>query len=265
MLPPRTRRTRLSLLVPALSALGCASCISTSGPPTIDAKAELADRYVFRGVPRVETMVLQGWTSMGLPLENQATASMSWWGNLNLADDDSSAAFAGHFGGKFTEIDVTPEYAWNHSDWSFAVGLTSYSFPQHSADTSELYVSASLDALGVSPNVTAYLDIDEVDGMYVVGSVSRAFRLSEKVQALAAGSVAFSDSDHSRAAYGTGESGLADVISLLEISYERDAVSSWSLSFSNSTMAWGAFDDDVEDLGYRADSFTVAVGAIWRF
>ncbi len=244
---------------------GVSACSATSGPPAVDAKIELADRYIFRGVPRVEAAVLQGWTSVALPLESEATASFSWWGNLNLEEGESGGVLAAGDQGQFSEVDVSPEYAWSSGDWSLATGLTSYAFPGQAGGTAELYASASVFALGVSPNVTAYYDIDEVQGLYLTGSVSRVWTLSERLQALVAGSLGFADKKQGRALYASSRSGLADLTSLLQISYAMDTASSWFLRFSSSTLAWGEFEDSVENQGLDPDSFTIALGASWSF
>ena len=91
------------------------------------------------------------------------------WGNYELTDVNDYGPPHGDGKNKFTEIDLTAEYAFSWENFSFPVGIIHYLFPNTSAEaTTEIYAGASYDWV-VTPSLTVYQDIDEAHGQYVPG------------------------------------------------------------------------------------------------
>lgn len=129
-------------------------------------------KYVWRGILFVDDPVLQ-------PSVNVSKGGFTFnvWGNYELTDVNDYGAPYGDGKNKFTEIDLTAEYAFSWGDFSFPVGIIHYLFPNTpAAATTEIYAGASYDWV-VSPGLTVYQDIDEAHGQYVLASASYSLGL----------------------------------------------------------------------------------------
>ncbi len=132
--------------------------------------AAVNNKYIWRGQLLNDDFVFQ--PSIGLSYGG-LTASL--WGNLDVTDYHDNS-------GEFTEYDWTIGYADAVPGIDFlkySVGAIYYYFPSVSndADTVELYAGLGLD-MPLSPTVTVYRDVDEIDGTYA------AFSLSHSVEKL---------------------------------------------------------------------------------
>lgn len=169
---------RLSLLEPVvLSAPEEAAPAAEAAPaetstedwlvwPSVSVDASFYNKYVWRGIlltdgPVFEPSITVEWNGF----------SVNVWGNLDLDDVNGLE-------GEFNEVDWTVGY--EHEivgPLSGSVGMIVYEFPNTAfATTAEAYVGLSLD-VPLSPSLTAYFDVDETDGVYVLASVGHSFEL----------------------------------------------------------------------------------------
>jgi hypothetical protein len=130
------------------------------------------------------------------------------WGNYEPTDE------TGHQN-KFTEIDLTAEYAFELDKFTIQTGVIHYAFPNTEApDTTEIYAGLGYDWI-VSPQLTVYYDMDEAHGFYVNLGAGYSLELPPESDAasvsleLAAG-VGYSTSDYNRFYYGVDESAWSD-------------------------------------------------------
>jgi len=190
--------------------------------------ATVNSKYVWRGINLVDSLVFQ-------PAVTVAYGGWSFnvWGNMETYN-------ANHYGSHgqatndFTEVDLTLEHAWECGDWTFALGVIHYIFPNTGFNnTTEVYGSVGYDC-PLEPTVTVYQDIDEVHGTYVTLAVGHTF---EEVCKPTAGtsmdiaistSVGWGSSDHNQGYYATGDSGLADLTT--SVGFPVDLGKGWSLT-----------------------------------
>lgn len=123
-------------------------------------------KYVWRGQLLNDDFVFQPSAGIGY---GGLTASL--WGNLDLTDYHDNS-------GEFTEYDWTVGYADTVPGvdcLKYSIGAIYYYFPSVSndADTVEIYAGLGLD-MPLSPTVTVYRDVDEIDGTYVAFSLSHS-------------------------------------------------------------------------------------------
>lgn len=144
---------------------------------TTSLSAAFNSKYVWRGQLLNDDFVFQ--PSVGL---GYGGLSASLWGNLDMTDYHDNS-------GEFTEYDWTVGYADTVPGVDFlkySVGAIYYYFPSvgNDADTVELYAGLGLD-MPLSPTVTVYRDVDEIDGTYVAFSISHSveklFELSPEI------------------------------------------------------------------------------------
>ena len=116
--------------------------------------------------------VVQG--GMDIALEN---ITLSYWGNMQLVDNDRD----GLNSGDVTESDLVIDYSTDLNDMlSLSVGNILYDVDGFYT-TNELYVSLGLATI-LEPAVTVYYDYDEckADGLFATLSVGHGIDLSDK-------------------------------------------------------------------------------------
>lgn len=133
---------------------------------SVNLSASFNSKYIWRGQLLNDDFVFQ--PLVGL---SYGGLSASLWGNLDMTDYHDNS-------GEFTEYDWTIGYADTVPGIDFltySLGVIYYYFPSASndADTTEIYAGLGLDML-LSPTVTVYRDVDEIDGTYVAFSVSHS-------------------------------------------------------------------------------------------
>jgi len=133
---------------------------------TTNLSACFNSKYIWRGQLLNDDFVFQPTVGVGY-----GGLSASLWGNLDMTDYHDNS-------GEFTEYDWTVGYADivpGVDFLNYSVGVIYYYFPSvpGDLDTVELYAGLGLD-MPLSPTVTVYRDIDEIDGTYVAFSVSHS-------------------------------------------------------------------------------------------
>ncbi|MEN8148469.1 MAG: hypothetical protein ABFS86_01525 [Planctomycetota bacterium] len=220
----------------------------------VEVEAAVYSKYVWRGLVMVDDGVLQ------------ANVDIMWrgftftgWGNVDLTDENDKK-------GEFSELDVIVDYEIDAGPLDLHVGAIGYFFPDAGGDTTELYVSAGLDVL-LSPTLTIYRDIDEVDGWYLSLSGSYSFgglfQLTEKVglSPELTASVGWADSGYNSDYYRHGDNGLAD----LTVGF----VVPWSVLDTATVFAgaWASMllDRTARDRSRNADNFWIGIGGSLKF
>jgi len=197
----------LTLALALMAGSLAAGAAAEEGDWALALDAAYQGKYVWRGVNLVDDPVVQ--PSVGL--SHKSGLSGSIWGNLETTDYNGNS-------GEFTELDYTVDYSWTWEKLALAAGAIYYDFPNTGADsTTELYASAGLDVL-LSPTLTVYRDVDEVEGTYV--SLGASYSSAESIEPVP-GIVASADfsaaighgsSSHNDAYYGHDGVGLTDLL-----------------------------------------------------
>lgn len=163
------RESKIVICV-VLAMLGSAAVGSAQSDVSVGVTADFFSKYVWRGINVVDDWVFQPGASVGY---KGLTGSI--WGNLEMTDE------TGH-SGEFTEVDYTIDYSGQITDViGFSVGAIYYDFPNTGLDgTTELYWGFAFDVL-LSPSITVYHDVDEVDGTYASVGIGHSLTLPESV------------------------------------------------------------------------------------
>lgn len=259
-------RLHIGRVVAIAGLLGLASCASVAGPPQSSANLVYGSAYVFRGVPQVDAGVFQPDFSTGIAFDDGSSASLAFWGNMDLESDNGDAVFGGGNSGSFTEIDVVPEYAWTMGDIAGAVGLVNYSFPNSTgASTTEAYASIGGSMMGLDAGLTAYYDIEEVEGLYVSGSLAKSFEVGENLGLDVGAALGYVDDDQGAAYFGAAESGLADLMLSASLGYAVDEHMSLSLGVHASSIISSDLEEAVDMAGIETDNVWFTFGVGWSY
>ena len=184
-------------------------------------------KYVWRGINLVDAPVLQPSAAV-----SYGGWSFAVWGNMETVNANNYGSH-GNANGKFTEVDLTLEYAWDYGDWSFAVGIIHYIFPNTGFKaTTEVYGSVGYGCL-LEPTITIYQDIDQSHGTYITFGLSHTFEEVWKptentsMDVEIGGTVGWGSSSNNAFYYGAGNSGLTDFTTSL--GFPVDLGKGWSL------------------------------------
>lgn len=136
----------------------------------VDATATYTSKYIWRGIMQLNDPALQ--PSLNI---NKGGFTFNVWGSYDLTGKNNHK-------NKFTEIDLTAEYAFTFGDFSFPVGIISYQFPNTTfASTNELYAGVSYNWI-VTPTLKVYQDVDQTHGQYVNLSLAYNYELPQVVK-----------------------------------------------------------------------------------
>ena len=195
-------------------------------------------KYVWRGSVLAEDAVFQPSLSGGM-----GNLSVNLWGNANIAGDDVVK--------QMSEWDYTVDYSSAVGAIGYSVGFIGYTFPNSGLPaTTEIYVGASYDTI-LSPSVTAYYDLDDVEGLYVSLGAGYSIPVAEITSIDISGSLGFGDEKMNQFLYGSGDSGtgLADVLVGVSASFGIGECYSITPSVSLSSI----LDSDGQDVYDAAD------------
>ena len=147
----------LLLLVPATGL--------AVGPLDLNAEVGCYGHYLWRGMTLTDGAVVQPELSAEV-----AGFGLNLWGNLNAQDPAGNHSF--------NEYDVTVSYGVGLPVASLDLGVIYYALPNASdANTAEAFATASA-SLPLSPSLSVYRDVDQIDGWYWEAGVSRGMTLA---------------------------------------------------------------------------------------
>lgn len=135
------------------------------GPLDLSAEVACYGHYMWRGMTLTDGAVVQPEVAAEV-----AGFGLSLWGNVN-ADDPAGD-------NSLNEVDVTVSYGLGLPVASLDLGVVYYSLPDASEqNTAEAFATASA-GVALSPTLSVYRDVDQVDGWYWEAGLSHAVALS---------------------------------------------------------------------------------------
>ena len=167
-----------------------------AGSVEVSADIGLYSSYLWRGFTLNSDPVMQ----QGFTVATEYGVSLGFWSSIDLQLPDAKG---GDDDGDADEVDLWIDYSRDFEDVpnlgtvSGSVGLTYYTFPSRTViggfgggggRTAELYVSASVADMFLSPSVALYLDYDDEGdadsdpsskGIYLAGSVSHSLPVTD--------------------------------------------------------------------------------------
>ncbi len=192
----------ISLLVTAVTFVGSpaiAADIST------DVTFDFFSKYIWRGQNLNDDPVFQ-------PAVTFAYGNLSGgvWANMDMTSYTGNS-------GEFTEYDYWIDYSDDLAEGiSYSVGGIYYDLPSGEA-TQEVYAGLSFD-LPLSPSVTLYYDVDEIQGAYTQFSLGHTI---EKFQTFSSdcycdlvfgASLGYGSSSYNEGYFDVGDSGFNDLV-----------------------------------------------------
>jgi hypothetical protein len=203
---------------PAPAATASASSTSTTTTTTTEPAA--AEEESMWPTVSLDTTFVSKYVWRGLVLTDgptwQPSATVAWkgltlnvWGNLDLDDVNNLA-------GEFNEVDYTITY--EHEivgPLSGKIGFITYDFPNTAFHTTTEFMAGLTLDVPLSPSLTAFFDIDETDGVYLLAEIGHSFelpKLAENITAsldLKAG-LGWGSAKNNTFYYGTAHSGPTD-------------------------------------------------------
>ncbi len=131
-------------------------------------------KYIWRGQNLQDDGAVQPSISF-----SYGSLSGTIWGSIDLTNGrDVDGDGRRDNAGELTEVDYSLDWTASLGDLeglAYSLGVINYTFPNTPFDdTTEAYVGLSLDVF-LQPSVTAYHDVDDVDGTYVSFGLSHSF------------------------------------------------------------------------------------------
>lgn len=194
-------------LVVVLALVGFSSIAIAEESVGLDLSADFMSKYIWRGQNLNDDYAFQPGATV-----SYLGFSAGIWGSLDMTDYGDNE-------GEFTEVDYSLGYSTavpGIDGLSFAVGVVNYHFPSVVGDTTEIYWGFAAD-LPLSPSITVYHDIDEVDGTYISFGLGHSIdQIAELAPGMGVGmeigaSMGWGDSDYNEAYWGINDSKLNDL------------------------------------------------------
>ncbi|MBN1805151.1 MAG: hypothetical protein JW837_07870 [Sedimentisphaerales bacterium] len=258
------KKLKWLVVVMSVPAFSCPAVIADE-ELGFELTSDFAGKYVWRGQLLNDDIVFQ--PAFNITYGN-LTAGL--WGNLDLTNYNDR-------NGDFLEMDYS-------LDWSdelpgvegigYSVGLIYYDFPGSYAngarlpDTLEGYLGLNFD-LPAGPSVTAYHDVDEVDGTYIsLGfghSVEEVMELSPGVPVAMglSATIGWGSASYDKYYWGTNQSKINDLVLSVSFPFETEG-----LTITPSLNYVTLLSDDIREMdtyGTDSDFFFVGIGISKKF
>ena len=251
-------------LLPCAALAVVCGCANLQGPPSLATNVLAGSGYVFRGVPFNEEPVLQLDATTWVRAGDDGMVSGTVWGNVDVRDSTGDAVLPDGNQGKFSEVDGIVDYARDFGDLAASVGVIHYGFPDSArSSTTEAYVGAVVEDVLGRPSLTAFYDLDEVNGLYLAAAATHGWSLDELTDVSVRVSLGLVDGEQAEALYGSDRSGLADLVGSVTLTRVRSESTRLRLTAAVSTIVDQGLANDLEATGVDADHAWVSLGFGW--
>jgi len=193
----------IAMLATGAHAQEEAAAAEEEKPWSIELGADYNSKYVWRGILLTDDPVLQ--PSITFAFKG---FSLDIWANMDLTDVNGN-------NDEINEVDYTLDYSGEAGPIGYSVGVIYYDFPNTDfASTTEVYTGIGLKDVPLTPTLTVYRDVDEVDGFYVTLDVSHSFENVVTFSETAAmavdlgAQVSWGDSDYNSGYLGVDDDGF---------------------------------------------------------
>jgi hypothetical protein len=181
-----------------------------------DVSLDYMGKYIWRGQLLNDDPVLQPGIGFGF-----GNLYLNLWGSMDTTEYNDNS-------GEFNEVDYTIDYSDSINDmFGYSIGAIRYDFPNTDFDaTTEIYAGLNFNTF-LSPSITLYYDIDEVEGIYVSFAVGHSFELSEMLVLDLSASLGWADKDYNDFYWTVDDSGANDLALSLALPI---AMGDWTLT-----------------------------------
>ncbi len=238
-----------NVMVLCAAAVSAVAAVRAGEAPAVEAEfgLDVMSQYVWRGILVHEDTAFQPSVTV-----SSGGLSANVWADFSDEDlfDD------------VTEVDYTLSYAFSPSEAVDAeVGYIHYTFDNADDDTGEVYASIGFPTLMLSPSVTLYYDIVEVEGAYLSLAAEHSMRLGEKAEFTLSGALGIMDAEQADLYMSTDEAGISDASLTASVGMDLTEALSMSVSGAYSVLV----DDEYRENMTDDDNFTFGVQFSYSF
>ncbi|UCD51028.1 MAG: hypothetical protein JSW27_00030 [Phycisphaerales bacterium] len=238
-----------SKLVLCMAVMGMAGAAWAEGDVSVEVTSDFFSKYVWRGQNVTDDWVFQPGISA-----TYGGLTAGFWGSLDLTDENDES-------GEFIEYDYYLDYSGQINETvGYSVGGIYYYFPGGDP-TTELYAGVSLDTI-VSPSLTVYYDIEEVDGAYAALGFGHSIESEDLPCGIdLSANLGWGDSSYNDAYWGVDDGELNDLTLSAAFPFEVGPV-----TVTPSVTYVAVLGSDVSDVAGDDDSLVYAgVGLAYGF
>lgn len=209
----RTGRIKRLGLAAAAAWVGMGAGIGAARAETVttEASVDWVSAYVWRGMRLVNDPVLQPSATV-----SAYGISLNAWGSIDTTavNEDNGEAY------RLQEVDYTVSYATSPVEGlDLEGGFAWYSFSSYDS-TGEVFASATLSGVPLSPSLAAYYDVDEAEGFYLNAGLEHEFTFTEKLGLTLAGGLGWGSSKYHDYYFGESAHGAeSDVLLKATLAY----------------------------------------------
>jgi len=211
---------------------------------SVNADVGLYSAYVWRGQVINDNMVVQPSATVA-----KGPFSLNIWGNWNATDNASQDT---------GEIDYTAAYTLPDAIFTDAVtvdvGAIFYTFPGNgngTESTEEIFTTATFNNILLTPVVSVYYDVDQVNGWYGNFALSQGVEISDAMTAEIGGSIGYGTRNYNKTYFGNDNGSGA--VNDYNIYVSADYALTENLSLG-ALLQYTMLDGGVDDSGnYDAD------------
>ena len=238
MLSTTDRIRRFALAVVAVSAgpglLGEALAGDTI---STEASVDWVTSYVWRGMRLTNNPVIQPSVTV-----SAYGISLNAWGSIDVTDvnEENGADY------RLQEVDYTASYSYAPVEGlDLTGGFAWYAFSGFDS-TGEVFATATLSKVLLSPSLSAYYDVNEADGFYLNAGVEHEFEITQKLGLTLAGGLGWGSRNYHEYYFGDSASGaLSDA--------QLKATLAYAFTDYLSVSVYGGYalllESEVRDLG----------------
>lgn len=269
------RRHAVSLVFVSFGAGAC--IVPDNAKPQVGVGAQVATRFVHRGMTLVDAPVLQPKLAVALPTHAEGTLGLDIDGNMDLRNDTGDAWFPDGHAGRFTQIETVAAWQRQFGPVAVRTGVHNYTLPNglefissramsERGSTSEAFVLASVDVLEATPYLALHYDFDEVRGGYYRGGIREGIPLGGAWSLSLDGSLGYASEAQAAWMYGTtGQAGLADLRGEAVVNWQYDARTALRAGLHGSLIVDDGIDDWFAQIGIDSDPIWFTLGVAWTF
>jgi len=243
----------LKTLAATAVILGSIGAASANELFSTELSIDMLSKYVWRGQLLTDEPVFQA----GLTL-SRGGWSANIWGSFDITDiNEDNQTW------RLQEVDYTLSYGFTAMDGlDLEAGVIHYTFPGTSFDsTTEVYGSATLSNIPLSPSLSVFYDVDEVEGFYVVAGIGHDFAVTDQLSLGISAALGWGDKDYNDGYFGLKRNAFNDASVTVSVDYTVNDHFSIGAYLTYSSMIDSKIDSSLgsdAQLTYGGVNFTFA-------
>lgn len=242
---------RRSLLLLAMTLIS--SC-QVSEPAHVAVELPVMSRALFRGELQTDETVLEPHVHAKFH-HGDSTTEVGLLGVIDLTDGSDSAY-------ETSEVVPNLDYTFPLGELTASVGAVYYSFPNFPReDTSEVYAVLGGATPWFSTSISAWVDVDDIDGTYVSLSAGRRFDLGNTLALDLGTSLGWADDSMADLLYHAKSGGFGDLQGYASLGWHVNPSTTLSFVVLGSTLV----GSDARDGSKHDDHLLVAFGPSFSF